>query len=260
MSMELELIANVENQLREAKLDFKKEIVVGDARPDFLVTTEKGDEIVLEVKAWDDSTENVARAIHQAKRYKELSAVSAALVVTSLGEVLSTAAGGVVPIGGLIPALNSLIQSLASKKKTGKKRGKTDVTRTKISKSVFASMPFSAKYDDTYLVAIQPAALASSAAADRVDHTGQAGNVLIQIQRMIKKADVVIADLSESRPNVLHEVGYAEALGKKIIQICSTDASKLPFNVRNNQTYKYSIGQTTKLRRKLESELQKYIP
>ena len=66
-------------------------------------------------------------------------------------------------------------------------------------------------------------------------------------------------DVSDSRPNVLHEIGFAEALGKPVIQICSTGTNALPFNVRNNQTIPYSIGQTAKLRKRLESELQKVI-
>ncbi len=31
-----------------------------------------------------------------------------------------------------------------------------------------------------------------------------------------------------------HEVGFTEALGKPVIQICSTPVSALPFNVRNS--------------------------
>ena len=76
---------------------------------------------------------------------------------------------------------------------------------------------------------------------------------------MIRAAKVVVADLSDSRPNVLHEVGFAEALQKPVIQICSTPTANLPFNVRNNQTIKYSIGQAAKLRKRLELELQKVV-
>ena len=52
MTTEFELSSSVEEKLREAKLDFKKQAVVGDARPDFIVTTQAGDHIVIEVKAW----------------------------------------------------------------------------------------------------------------------------------------------------------------------------------------------------------------
>jgi nucleoside 2-deoxyribosyltransferase len=120
-------------------------------------------------------------------------------------------------------------------------------------------MPFAQMYDDTFLVAIEPASLANGAIAERVDHNGTVGPVVPQIKDMIKTSKVIVADLSDSRPNVLHEVGYAEALGKPVIQICSTSTSLLPFNVRNNQTIKYAIGQTAKLKKALEAEIKKYV-
>jgi len=252
---EFDLIADVEKLLRKGGWAFKREPVIGDARPDFLVTTKNGKQIVLEVKAWKGDSENTARAIHQAQRYKELSKAEAALIVTATGEALPLIAGGVVSIRELGAALEDLEEKLASTSRSRKK----NLTTPSPKKRVFASMPFARQYDDTFLVAIQPAALALGAVAERVDHNGQAGNVVSQIQAMIKAAKVIVADLSESRPNVLHEVGYAEALGKNIIQICCTPTSALPFNIRNNQTFQYSIGQTTKLRRKLENELQKVM-
>jgi hypothetical protein len=255
MKNELELIAQVEKQLREGKWNYEREPVIGAARPDFVVTTETGDQIVLEVKAWKADPESTARALHQAQRYKKLSRAEAALIVTATSQAVSLGLGGIVPIAGLVPALIVLQQQLATKSKSRKKQP----TAPSPKKKIFASMPFAMQYDDTFLVGIQPAALNLGAVAERVDHNGQAGNVVAQIQAVIKAAKVIVADLSDSRPNVLHEVGYAEALGKTIIQICSTPTSASPFNVRNNQTIQYSIGQTSKLRRRLETELQKVI-
>jgi hypothetical protein len=64
MAEEKNLEAAVEKQLREAGVRYVKEPVVGATRPDFLVTTDRGDHIVVEVKAWEPSPENTARAIH----------------------------------------------------------------------------------------------------------------------------------------------------------------------------------------------------
>ena len=249
------LEAEVERLLRDGEWQYEKEVVVGSARPDFLVTTEHGDQIVVEVKAWEDSPENTARAINQVQRFKELSKVAAALVVTRSGESLTMSSGGVVPAAQLIATLAVLASAISQNKKSPKSQPVRPAPR----KKVFASMPFAAKYDDTFLVAIEPATLANSAVAERVDHNGTVGPVVPQIKAMIKAAKVVVADLSDSRPNVLHEVGYAEALGKPIIQICSTPTTDLPFNVRNNQTIQYTIGQTAKLQKKLEIEIQKVI-
>lgn len=253
---EAALEAQVEQMLRDAKLTYAREVVVGEARPDFVVTTENGDQIVVEVKAWESGPDSTARAINQAQRYKELSKAGAAVVVTSgVLESIASAAIAVTPMGGLISALAVLASALAQSKKSPKPQPVQQAPK----KKVFASMPFAQQYDDTFLVAIEPASLANAAIAERVDHNGTAGPVVPQIKVMIKAAKVVVADLSDSRPNVLHEVGYAEALRKPVIQICSTSTSTLPFNVRNNQTIQYSIGQTAKLKRTLEAEIKKYV-
>lgn len=249
-----DLEAEVERHLREAKVKYVKEPVVGNTRPDFLVTTDNGDQIVVEVKAWEPSPDTTARAINQAQRYKELSKVAAALIVTAVGSALSFPGGGVVPVSAFLPALSDLTSALAEK------RSRRPVeSRASPKKKVFASMPFSSQYDNTFLVAIQPAALSANAAADRVDHTGRSGDIVQQIKEMIKAAQIVVADLSESRANVCHEVGYAEALGRPVVQICSTPLASLPFNLRNNQTIQYSIGQASRLRTKLEKELRKAL-
>lgn len=253
---EVALTAQVEQMLRDAKLKFAKEVVLGEARPDFVVTTENGDQIVIEVKAWESSPDSTARAINQAHRYKELSKAGAAVVVTStILESIGSAAIAVTPMGGLINVLAGLASTLAKKKRPGK----SQLIQPAPKKKVFASMPFAQMYDDTFLVAIEPASLVNGAIAERVDHNGTVGPVVPQIKTMIKTAKVVVADLSDSRPNVLHEVGYAEALGKPVIQICSTATSLLPFNVRNNQTIKYSLGQTAKLKKALEAEIKKHV-
>lgn len=254
MKTEHELTDEVEKQLRDGNWKYEKGKVIGEARPDFLVTTANGDQIVLEVKAWESNTANTARAIHQAQRYKELSKAGAALVVTAGGEALSMKSGAVIPTALLLTTLTSMANTLAQNKNPPQ----AQTSRPAPTRKVFASMPFAAQYDDTFLVAIAPASLTHSAIAERVDHNGSTGNVVTQIQSM-KAAKVIVADLSDSRPNVLHEIGYAEALRKPVIQICSTPTNAMPFNVRNNQTIQYVIGQTAKLRRKLEIELQKVI-
>lgn len=257
MKNEVELAAEVENLLREGNWKYEKEVVLGDARPDFVVTTENGDHVVVEVKAWEPTVDNMARALHQAQRYKELSRAAAALVVTATGKAAPMeSGGGVVSTAQFLASLASLALKAAQ---TKSKSPEPQSSRPSPKKIVFASMPFATQYDDTFLVAIEPAALTNGAIAERVDHSGMAGNVVSQIQMMIKAAKVVVADLSDSRPNVLHEVGFAEALGKPIIQICSTSMAALPFNVRNNQTVPYVIGQAVRLRKRLEVELQKII-
>jgi hypothetical protein len=125
---------------------------------------------------------------------------------------------------------------------------------------VFAAMPFASLYDDTHVVAIEPACLDVGAGCTGADYSSHAGDIVGQIKALITGSVAVVADLSESRPNVLFEIGYASALGRPVVQICSTPLDQIPFDVRNDKTLPYAIGQTAKLRLKLFAELKKSVP
>jgi hypothetical protein len=112
-------------------------------------------------------------------------------------------------------------------------------------------MPFKAKYEDTYFDAMGPAAQAVKAVCNRADYDTYTGDVMKHVREQIKRSIGVIADLSESRPNVFYELGFADASGVKTIQICSTRRNKLPLTVRNNTTIQYRIGRIHKLRGEL---------
>jgi nucleoside 2-deoxyribosyltransferase len=80
--------------------------------------------------------------------------------------------------------------------------------------------------------------------------------VVERIKRLIKESSAVIADLSEAKSNVLYEVGYAHALKRPTIHICSTPLEQLPFDVRNWNTITYVKGQTHKLKTDLARRLK----
>ncbi len=254
MTKEQQLQQVVEETLRTANIQFLSEAVIGSTQPDFLVTTPAGDQIIIEVKGWPASGQNLSRANHQAQRYIELSKTAGALIVTPSVTLFRSAAGETFSTPGVNRAIANAVTGPATSTK-----GVPARKRARPTKLVFASMPFARNYDDTFLVAIQPAAISVNAKAERIDHAGQAGDVVQQIKQFIRGAAVVVADLSQSRPNVCHEIGYAEALGRRVIQICSTSLSQLPFNLRNNKTIRYSIGQTTNLKSQLQSELKKSL-
>jgi nucleoside 2-deoxyribosyltransferase len=110
-----------------------------------------------------------------------------------------------------------------------------------------------------YFVAMSFAAEQVGAACKRVDQTEFTGDIVQEIKRLISESVAVIVDLSEGRANVLYETGYAHALEKPTVHICSTDFSQLPFDVRNWNTIKYNRGQTTLLKQPLAERLGKVI-
>jgi nucleoside 2-deoxyribosyltransferase len=110
-----------------------------------------------------------------------------------------------------------------------------------------------------YFVAMSFAAEQVGAACKRVDETEFTGDIVQEIKRLISESVAVIVDLSEGRANVLYETGYAHALEKPTVHICSTDFSQLPFDVRNWNTIKYNRGQTTLLKQPLAERLGKVI-
>jgi nucleoside 2-deoxyribosyltransferase len=116
-------------------------------------------------------------------------------------------------------------------------------------------MPLDRGYDDTFFIAMSHASVKVNAACTRVDREEFTGDIVQEIRRLIHTSIAVIVDLSESKPNVLYEAGYAHALGKPSVHICSTPIAELPFDVRNWNTIPYHRGQTAQLRAPLTKRL-----
>jgi very-short-patch-repair endonuclease len=247
------LTDQIAQRLSEEGISFKREVAIGGLRIDFLIYGPRNRKVVIEVKAWDKYDGFRNRAAHQVNLYKEaVGADDAFLVIESLER--SSVEEGVVTPDKLIPAiLDALSQDQVSKWK--KKREVTAPAR-----HVFAAMPFDQKYDDVYFVAMCYAAQANRATSIRVDQREFSGDIVVEIHRLIEDSIAVIADLSESLPNVLYEVGYAHALKKPTLHICSTALEGLPFDVSHWNTIQYHAGQTHQLRDTLARRLRSAIP
>jgi hypothetical protein len=238
----------VAKQLKAAGLKFEREPAVGGLRPDFLVVGPQGQHVVVEAKAWDPRGGNTARALEQAERYQSATGADKAFVV--LPELQrSFTAKGVVGMDGFVEAVKAF---LAEPRTRSKRQSWQKPARDR---SVFAAMPFEREYDDTFFVAMSYAAARVGAACTRVDRHEFSGDIVDKIKRLIRSSIAVIVDLSEAKPNVLYEAGYAHALDKPAVHICSTPLAALPFDVRNWNTLAYSRGQTTDLRETLARRL-----
>lgn len=233
-------------RLREAGLKFATERAVGGLAPDFIVYAPDGRQFIVQTRDWDFPGLTM-EASRQAQHYQDAAKADGAFIVIP-GLKRNLPSKGVVTVDGLIPALQAEIQT----EKT--RANPPEVTR--IEKLVFAAMPFAPQYEDVFFVAMSYAAEQVGAVCDRVDRREFQGNVVEEVHRMIRKASAVIVDLSESKPNVLYEAGFAHALKKPCIHICSTSLEKIPFDVAQWKTTRYEPGQTHKLRRDLTQRLK----
>lgn len=233
-------------RLRDAGLKFATERAVGGLAPDFIVYAPDGRQFIVQTRDWDFPG-LTTEASRQAQHYQDAAKADGAFIVIP-GLKRNLPSKGVVTVDGLIPALQAEIQT----EKT--RANPPEVTR--IEKLVFAAMPFAPQYEDVFFVAMSYAAEQVGEVCDRVDRREFQGNVVEEVHRMIRKASAVIVDLSESKPNVLYEAGFAHALKKPCIHICSTSLEKIPFDVAQWKTTRYEPGQTHKLRRDLTQRLK----
>lgn len=234
--------------LRMAGIPFMEQAVVSGIAIDFLVNA-NGRAIAIEAKSWTPTDANINRAIEQSRLYKEVTRVDRVYFVLDRLQ-RSRPADGVIKEEDVISVIENTIHEIQGREKEPVKPSRP----TK--RTIFAAMPFSAEYDDVYLVAMSYAAESVNAVCKRVDYEGFSGDVVSEIKRLIQRSIAVIADISESKSNVLYEVGYAHALRRPTIHICSTPLSSLPFDIRNWNTLEYSKGQTFKLREELSERLK----
>ncbi len=244
-----ELADDLEKRFVKAGFDFYRESAIGGLYIDFLIKGPHGELVIIEAKSWNPKGGNTARAWEQVKSYREATgAEHAFLVLPDLQRNYRDK--GVVSVETIVPALEKLFRDPGSI--TNLKHSTPNTT----DRTIFAAMPFTKEYDDTYFVAMSYAAEKVDAVCKRVDQTEFTGDIVEEIKRLIHESSAVIVDLSEGKPNVLYEAGYSHALDKPSVHISSTDMSSLPFDVRNWNTIMYEKGGTTALRRPLEKSLR----
>ena len=120
---------------------------------------------------------------------------------------------------------------------------------------VFVAMPFKEDLEDVWDYGIQPPVRSSGYICERADLSSFTGNVMGWVRKRIKTADIVIADLTESNPNVYLEVGYAWGVGVPTILLLN-NGSELKFDVQGQRCLKYK--RIKDLEKLLENELANF--
>lgn len=106
-------------------------------------------------------------------------------------------------------------------------------------KMCFVIMSFKSDYDLVYQAAIRKAVEELGFECVRVDDDPLPKNIPTKIVQNIIESDLVIADITESSPNVYYELGISHTIGNKTI-IISQNLRNLPFDTRNEYTIEYS--------------------
>jgi hypothetical protein len=239
----------VKDLLTGAGVEFETEPAIGGIQPDFLIHSPQGNTVILETKSWLPDDSSLSRAVDQVKMYQALTGADRAFIVFE-GLNKGRPKDGVLAVHELI----SNVYDALKEPPQGKQRVSSEAEKT-----IFAAMPFAKKYDDTFFLAMAPAAEAAGVVCKRIDQEEYSGIVVTEINRMISESSAVIIDLSDSNPNVLYEAGYAHALKLPAVHICSSPLDNLPFDVKPWNTMQYNLGQVNELKGKLERRLKKVL-
>jgi hypothetical protein len=104
------------------------------------------------------------------------------------------------------------------------------------SRLCFVMMPFSNQFDDVYRNLISPVVRDLGLTVLRADEITTPGFVMEQIRSAIQQSRVCIADVTGSNPNVLYEVGYAEAAKKPLILLAEEASHLLLTSLRSESS------------------------
>lgn len=102
----------------------------------------------------------------------------------------------------------------------------------------FAAMPFTERYDDVYILGIQPAAEDAGMVAERADDNLASTEIVDYMKAKIAESDIVIVDTTKKNANVFYELGYADGLGKQVILVAKA-GTKLPFDIQGRSHILY---------------------
>ena len=106
----------------------------------------------------------------------------------------------------------------------------------------FVMQPFDegGKFDKRYRDAFEPALRAAGLRAYRVDEDPEVDVPIEAIEDGIRRALIVLADVTEHNPNVWYELGFAYAANKPVILTCCEDENhSLPFDIRHRKVLFY---------------------
>jgi hypothetical protein len=124
--------------------------------------------------------------------------------------------------------------------------------------SVFVSCPFHGPYKDL-IACIRRAAAGFHLQTVSADQYSAARPFVDDIQREIKDSRIVVADITGNNPNVLNEIGLAQASRKALILISQDSLSDAPANIRNLRIVQYAMTDLQLLQERVADGIQEVL-
>jgi hypothetical protein len=113
----------------------------------------------------------------------------------------------------------------------------------------FVAQPFKQPFQGRFEDDVEPAIKAAGLIAYKVDMDLGADKLIEDIHAGIRRATVVLVDITEDNPNVWYELGYSQALGKPLVMIsCANErpaGKPYPFDVRGRRVINYQTGRSS---------------
>jgi nucleoside 2-deoxyribosyltransferase len=138
------------------------------------------------------------------------------------------------PIPPLIDMLDQTIGALRDPPPVRKNNVTRVIPDAGVEGFVFIAMPMDAGnrvYDDVH-DAIKAAAVDCGLNAERVGDVESNERITDRILESIRKAEFVVVDLTDARPNVFYEAGYAQGLGKIPVYVARKN-TRLEFDLKD---------------------------
>lgn len=118
---------------------------------------------------------------------------------------------------------------------------------------------FDKRYNDIFSLAIIDAGLE----AYRVDQDPKVSIPIQDIEAGIKDSRICFAEITKDNPNVWFELGYAIALGKEVVLVCSEErVTRFPFDIRHRSIITYQVESTSdfdSLRKRITEKIKAYL-
>lgn len=111
----------------------------------------------------------------------------------------------------------------------------------------FVMQPFDGDtFDRRFTEVFSPAIQAAGLEPYRVDRDPSVQIPINQIETGIRNADLCLADITLDNPNVWFELGFAIAVPKDVVLVCSKErTTKFPFDVQHRTIISYKTGSPT---------------